>query len=212
MDTLELYRENLSKNRILLEKNNWIDNPFTYSFNSNGFRCDEFTSDSTILFLGCSFTCGIGLPIDTIWPELVAKQLNMQCANLGQGGGSADTAFRLCHGWIDQIKPKVVVFLQPPGIRWELITNDQIKLLIAGSELKFADEYTKNWVIDDNNHYFNTTKNVLAIESMCNFRQIKFLKFNSLPCIDDDRARDLVHSGRKTHRLFADQVIAELSK
>ena len=110
MDSEELYLNNL-KNPAqyeLLKTHNWIDSNFTYKFNANGFRCNEFTSDPTIMFIGCSHTIGIGLPEDNTWPSIVSKKLNMACANLGQGGGSADTAFRLCHGWIDQIKPKIV--------------------------------------------------------------------------------------------------------
>jgi len=211
MDTEELYKINLAEHKHLLEKNNWIDNPFTYSFNSKGFRCNEFTSNPTIMFLGCSFTCGIGLPVDAIWPELVANTLGMHCANFGQGGGSSDTAFRLCHGWIDRIKPKIVIFLQPPGIRWELVCDKNLEFLgFANDSFKYFD-YKAQWGIDENNNYFNKTKNSLAIEHLCNSRQIKFLKFNSFLSADsEDLARDLKHSGIKSHQLFAKQVCKSL--
>jgi len=206
MDTEELYKKNLNKNRSLLEQHNWIDNPFTYSFNSKGFRCNEFTSNPTIMFLGCSFTCGIGLPVDAIWPELVSKALGMRCANLGQGGGSSDTAFRLCHGWIDRIKPKLVVFLQPPGIRWELVNANSIEFLSGSFGDKKYPDYANQWIVDENNNYFNKIKNTLAIESLCNSRQIKFIKFNSMPD-GEDLARDLKHPGIQRHKLFAEQVL-----
>lgn len=208
MDTAELYMKNRIEQTSLLKQNGWMDNTFDYSFNSKGFRCKEFTHNPTIMFLGCSYTCGIGLPVNNIWPELVAKSLNLQCANMGQGGGSSDTAFRLCLGWIDQIKPSIVIFLKPPDIRWELVSNDRINFL--GVNTRDTSNYIKEYVIDDNNVYFNNYKNKLAIESLCTQRNIKFLSFDSLPYIHNDYARDLSHSGINTHQQFANFVIQKI--
>ena len=77
MDTKELYEKNLKEKYQLLKQHDWIDKSFTYKFNSHGFRCEEFTNKPTIMVLGCSFTCGIGLPIEFIWPELISKNLNL---------------------------------------------------------------------------------------------------------------------------------------
>jgi hypothetical protein len=206
-DTEELYNKNLIEQRDLLIKNNWIDRKISYTFNSEGFRSDRFTNNPTVMFLGCSNTIGIGLPVEAIWPTLVAKQLNMSCANLGQGGGSADTAFRLCLGWIDKIKPKLVIFLQPPGTRWELLTNRKIEFLGTGFPVLAYEPYMKEWWADDNNHHFNTEKNTLAIQQLCEQRNIKFNKFSGLPFHNQgDLARDLQHAGVKTHQLLSDQI------
>jgi len=206
-DTAELYKKNLIEKRSLLEQNNWIDRKFTYTFNSEGFRSERFTNTPTVMFLGCSDTIGIGLPVEAIWPTLVAKQLNMSCANLGQGGGSADTAFRLCLGWIDKIKPKMVIFLQPPGIRWELLKYQKIEFLGTGFPFQDYEKYMNEYWADDNNHHFNTEKNTLAIQQLCEQRNIKFNKFAGMPFHDqEDLARDLQHAGVKTHQLLADQI------
>jgi len=206
-DTEELYKKNLIEKRSLLEQNNWIDRKFTYTFNSEGFRSERFTNTPTVMFLGCSNTIGIGLPIENIWPTLVAKHLNMSCANLGQGGGSADTAFRLCLGWIDKIKPKMVIFLQPPGIRWELLKYQKIEFLGTGFPVQEYEKYMNEYWADDNNHHFNTEKNTLAIQQLCEQRNIKFNKFAGMPFHDqEDLARDLQHAGVKTHQLLADQI------
>ena len=44
----------------------WLEpGAITYKINSQGFRCDEFAADTNcIVALGCSFTMGIGLPIE----------------------------------------------------------------------------------------------------------------------------------------------------
>jgi hypothetical protein len=211
MDTEELYKKNLKKNYQLLKHNNWIDKSFTYKFNSHGFRCNEFSTDPTIMFLGCSNTVGIGLPIESIWPEIVSNQLSMNCANFGQGAGSNDTMFRLCHGWIDVINPKIIVVLNAPGIRIETVNNSTIEFLSP----TWSDRHTsflKEWGKDDNNNYFNTLKNNLAIKSMCEERKIKYIiiedsKFFSYGI---DNARDLAHLGISSNKNFAEFILNQL--
>jgi hypothetical protein len=212
-DTAEKYLQNLKDRRQELIDNGWIDNYFTYKFNSRGFRCEEFTTDPTIMFLGCSLTCGIGLPVETIWPEQVSKELNMRCANLGQAGGSADTAFRLCHGWIDQINPKIVVFLQPPGIRWEVVDNNNIEFLGRQHRQQSMLPYIHRYIIDDNNNHFNKLKNQLAIESICASRKIKYLKLDAMPDFKTtvNKARDLVHPGSQIQDSLAKEVLDKLN-
>jgi len=210
MDTKELYEKNLKENYNLLKKNNWIDKSFTYKFNSHGFRCEEFTTDPTIMFLGCSFTCGIGLPIENIWPEIVSNKLNMRCANLGQGAGSNDTAFRLCHGWIDNIKPKIVVLLNPPGIRLEMIDACFMRHLSPSHVNSTYHVFLKDWARDDNNSYFNSLKNTLAIENLCRARDIKFIILETNAFIRNDFARDLAHFGVLSNSKFAEYVISRL--
>lgn len=203
MDTAELYVKNLAHNREKLELNGWIDKKITYQFNSQGFRCAEFSEEPSIMCLGCSFTIGIGLPIETIWPELIAKQLKMQCANFGIGGSSPDTAFRLCHGYIDKIKPKIVIFMVPPSIRCEFVAENNISNIIVSTDDKQHQDFFKLWASDDNNDYFNREKNILGIKMLCMERNIKFILTEAKELINLSshlRARDLVHRGADAHQ------------
>jgi len=216
MDTQILYEKHLKLNYSMLLKNNWIDyKSFTYKFNSHGFRCNEFNDSPTIMFIGCSNTCGVGLPIETIWPELVSKNLNMQCANLGQAGGSNDTAFRLCHGWIDKIQPKIVVLLNPPGVRLEIVTNKHnIRHLNPqwGNDLEDY-PFLKEWCMDNNNNYFNILKNTLAIENVCKSKNIKFVCFTLKEWWSirkPDLARDLTHAGIVSNHNFAEYALTKI--
>lgn len=215
-DTKELYEKNLKEKYQLLKDNDWIDKSFTYNFNSHGFRCNEFTTEPTVMFLGCSLTCGIGLPIESIWPELVSKQLNMHCANLGQGGGSNDSSFRLCYGWIDIIKPKIVVLMSPPGIRLEII-SDNFMFNLSGAwdqdNTKLYNYFVRDWSMNDNNNYFNSLKNQLAIENLCTSRNIKFLCLSDQDLADikeSDLARDLIHSGRLKNKKISEYVLTKI--
>ena len=211
-DTEDMYKYNMKHRRSELIRNGWLDyTPFTYQFNSLGFRCNEFTSEPSIMFLGCSYTIGIGLPLETIWPELISAQLKMQCVNLGVGGSSCDTAFRLCHGYIDKIKPKIVVLMNPPSIRMEHILGTPRNLGINHCPEKESEIMLKLWISDENNDFFNREKNVLGVQMMCQTRGIKFIYVESATlatrCLSTSLARDLAHAGIESHRLFADGII-----
>jgi len=215
-DTEELYEYNLKNRYNDLKSNGWIDNLVTYKFNSDGFRCREFTQDPSILFLGCSFTLGTGVPIEQIWPELVSRQLNMRCANLGVQGASSDTGFRLCQGWIDKIRPKIIVFALPPAERTELIVNGQAKSLSpAWHPHDHYSTYLKDWVTDDDNANLNQLKNKLAIKLLCQDRGIKYVEIDPHKIMSQhsgytfpmDHARDLTHCGPIYHKNLAKMVL-----
>jgi hypothetical protein len=207
------YNQNFIENYSLLEENGWINYPsFTYDFNSHGFRCSDFTNEKTIMFLGCSITMGLGLPNQYIWPSLVSNSLGMRSANLGINAGSCDTAFRLCHGWIDVIKPSIVIFLSNPGIRLELVNNRVIRNVLTIQES--SDRFISEWIVDENNNELNKLKNTMAIQHMCDSRGIKFLPltsedFNEV-CTINDKARDLKHPGVKCNQQFADYIVSNI--
>jgi len=219
LDNLENYQNNLREHKDILEQNGWIGDSawFEYQFNSNGFRCDEFTVDPTVMFLGCSLTAGVGLPVDVIWPELVAKGLGLRCANLGQGGGSADTAFRLCHGWIDRICPKQVIYLKPPGVRWEMLVQERTMLFNVYKTKEFSgyETYINDYLSDENNHYFNDLKNTMGIEQICRSRGIDLHMFDPFDLIHlwipKSKARDCGHPGIDIHKAFAQYVIETIN-
>ena len=215
-DSEDLYKKNLKNNYNQLKKYGWIYNNFTYKFNSYGFRCEEFSDDPTIMALGCSNTLGTGLPVDKIWPELLAKELNMKCANLGVGGGSLDSAFRMCHGYIDTIKPKIVVLLSPPGPRVELFTDDGVQNMgtwsLEHESILEKRSFFYTWVSEQNNVYFNEEKNILAIKQLCEQKNIKFINktSNELIFIGQSLARDLIHAGIENHKLFAKKLLSKI--
>lgn len=217
-DSLETYNHNV-KNRLTdLQATGLMDYKFNYKFNSLGFRCDEFTNNPCIMFLGCSNTVGTGLPQENIWPELLSKKMNMQCANLGISGGSLDTSFRLCHGYIDRINPKIVVLLPSNGIRCEFVSNMGLENLGAwvfdthyGVEDSQYKNFYRMWSVDNNNDFFNREKNILAIESLCVKRNIKFVLAQQ-DALDTPGsfARDLQHYGIEAHKSFADKILLKL--
>jgi hypothetical protein len=211
MDTEELHQKLLKTRYNDLKVNGWIGKSFTYQFNSQGFRCSEFSHAPTLMTLGCSFTVGVGVPLEDTWPSLVSKNLNMQCANLGQGGGSADTAFRLCHGYIDVIKPTIVVFMQPPNPRFEMLIGGMVHMLSSYSPGPDKKNFER-WARDEDNAFFNREKNTLAIQALCLQRGIKFISVDhsDLFNLSFSKARDLAHPGVENHKLFSELLISKI--
>jgi hypothetical protein len=207
MDTEKLYNENLKYKKNLLEKYNWINSNFTYKFNSHGFRCNEFNNDPSIVFLGCSMTIGIGLPISDTWATLVADQLDLSCYNLGIGGSSNDTAFRLSYAWLEKIKPKIVVFCQTFAERLEIWSSTEIISNIA----KESPNFYNHWLANENNSQLNQTKNRLAIKQLCDQLDIKFICVDVKEMPDLDRARDLAHLGVNSNIEFSKLVLNRIA-
>ena len=212
MDTEKLYQHNLEHHLTELQKYNWVDSTFTYKFNSHGFRCNEFSNEPSAVFLGCSLTQGVGLPIENTWANIVANQLNLKCYNLGIGGGSNDTTFRLAYSWLEIIKPKIVILCSPLPERLELLSLDcMFQLLPNSSQTQPGLDFYKHWCINENNGLLNKTKNVLAIENLCSRQNIKFIAADCIDLLldpDMDLARDLCHPGIKSNLAFAQHVLS----
>lgn len=214
MDTKELYAKNnsIEKQRQLLEKYGWIENSFDYVFNSHGFRSDEFIEDSnSIVFLGCSFTVGIGLPYQDTFAKIIANKLNFSCYNLGLGAGSYDSCFRFAYYWLEKLKPKIVCMYTPPAERTEVFYKETLHQFYPNKKINAfhndPEDYYKIWVDDTVNVELNSQKNLLAIKHLCKNLNIKFISINSGQIKIIDYARDLAHPGIETNREIADTFL-----
>jgi len=211
MDTEKRYLDNLNTKRDLLKKCNWIDADITYKFNSYGFRSDDFSYEPGIVFLGCSHTVGVGLPVESTWSHMVSTRLNVKRYNLGIGGASNDTAFRLGHHWIPQLQPKLVIFLSTNTARTELHTANTIEDIGVYNNFYNNSVYYKEWVTNKTNTDMNYLKNLLALQQICSQHDIKFLheKFFNIEKTEQ-LARDLVHLGVEPNKLIAEYFLSKL--
>lgn len=224
-DTEELYNQQIQDpvRKNYFEMQGWVDSgSITYKINSYGFRCDEFNSnDPCIVVLGCSFTIGTGLPLDTIWPTLVGKDIGLKVYNLSWGGNSSDTCFRLAEYWLPKLNPKLVCMLTPPDARVELLLDreEQNKSEVFMPDSKSAwfspnDIYLKHWFVNDENARINSAKNKLAIKGLCDNQQIPFIVYDSTQEMSKSReeigyARDYMHAGPTGHRMLANKIIRD---
>jgi len=210
MDTQELYDLNLKTRRDDLARFGWIDNKVSYTFNEHGFRCPSFEDTPSIMFLGCSHTLGIGINIEDTWGHLVSKELNLRCINLGQGGGTNDTAFRLGYHWIPKLKPKIVFLLQPESSRIEIISRSQnIQFLSIGQKIPVQwQRWYNDWLLVDSNSVLNFQKNTLALTEICKQNRAKFRYVSSDDMPQCDKARDLAHDGVISNSKFVTSVLS----
>ena len=209
-DTEELYHHNLINNPEMLKQ---YDCPFTYKFNQFGFRSDEFDSSAaSIMFLGCSHTAGIGLPVESTWAHIVSTSLKLKNYNLGIGGSSNDTAFRMSYHWIENLRPSIVIFLSTEPTRLELHTVDNKieDLSVHPNSFADADKFMRHWHGNDINCNMNYLKNTLAVQQLCNNRGIKYLQEEALQVHALDKARDLQHFGTRTNRRIAAMLLSKL--
>ena len=210
-DSHQLYQKNLKENYKLLNEFGWIDKDIGYKFNSHGFRGEEFDSAPGVLFLGCSHTFGIGLPIESTWSHLISNALGLRNYNLGIGGGSNDTAFYLAQHWIPEIQPKVVIFASTERTRFELHTmHNTVEYFNVWHCPEEVAPFWKHWLGNDTNSEMNYLKNQLAIKQLCQQNNIKYFHAEISKIDEVDKARDLQHYGPKTHKRFASAILRKL--
>lgn len=108
--------------------NNYGPNDIVYKFNSYGFRCDEFHEESElpIVFLGCSMTEGVGLPIEHTWSWMLCEKFRKATGkkipywNLAIAGTGPMTQANLLYHFRKYItKPALVITWLPPTERME---------------------------------------------------------------------------------------------
>lgn len=195
----------------------------SYNINRHGFRSAEFGfSKNNFIALGCSFTIGIGLPLKDIWPTLIGNATGLTTCNLGWGGNSADTCYRLAEYWVKALMPKLVVFLAPPPARIELALDDvnyPYKVFMPANETDSNikhDSFLKNWFLQNENAEINNRKNKLAIQSLCDNLKIKFLCYDVFDFMSRSReevkfARDYMHAGPPAHQNLTNQILRDLA-
>jgi hypothetical protein len=223
-DSKENYQQNISDpvKRNMLQQFGWIDQHIEYTFNSDGFRTDEFDGRNNFVTIGCSFTQGVAVNREDTWAQLVSDQLGLSVYNLGISGASADTCYRIIKYYAPILKPQFVIFLEPRGNRTELHHNPaQPPHLInwaydAGSWGNSA--YTKTWLSNEANMQLYAEKNRAAIAHVCAQLGIPVVMFNPNDYRDLvadktqlDLGRDLLHPGKLNNRAFA-QVVYQHTK
>jgi hypothetical protein len=210
--------------RAYFQEKGW-DKPggISYNFNHQGFRAqsidDNFDpQNDNLVTLGCSFTMGIGLPYKDLWPTRLAQALNLKACNFGWGGASSDQCFRLAEYWVPHLNPKLVVLLNPPRGRMQVIINQDTGETEDIMPMdNHPDAFVKKWLSVDENQRVNNLKNSLAIEALCNRLGIPFLSYEADTWMSRSReeaeyARDYFHAGPRGHKSFTERILNDWSK
>ena len=218
-DTKENYQQHLndSAKRHILQQFGWVDQHIDYTFNSDGFRTDEFDDRPNFVTIGCSFTQGVAVNRSETWAQLVSDQLGLSVWNLGVAGASADTCYRIIKHYAPILKPKFVVLLEPRYNRTELYHSDHQKPYSINwaydAESWGNNSYVKTWLSNDYNMQLYAEKNRASIAHVCNKLDIPVVMYAPNDYIDLvadktqlDLGRDLLHPGRLNNRAFAQVV------
>ncbi len=223
-DNEDTYRSNMAahQTKSLLSELKWNRLNITYKINQNGFRSPEFKKDElNILFLGCSFTTGIGLRLEDTFSHIVSQDLGLQNYNLGVGGGSNKACFRLGEYWIPKLKPNIVVLLSPNRARTEIIANEVPLQISVGEDFKNKmpelNSYYKTWITNEENWRLEYVAVQAALEKISKDVGALFIGLNNETDlkVDNsyfDKARDLQHPGRRAHKLTAKHILAKIHK
>jgi hypothetical protein len=220
-DNLSNYKQNIQKaeTRKYLNEQGWLHDQtaISYSYNQQGFRSDNFDLSPSYIALGCSFTEGVGLPIEQTWPFLLSKKLSKNIWNLGVGGTGLDTCFRLLDYYINELNILGVFLLTPDTSRFEIHTlNGTICYSPHWDNLNNPGELLikKLWYSNDDNSYYNKRKNLLAIEQLCYSKGIKLIlrESSDLSTTPPSRARDMMHDGYQGHIQVANLFFNDFNK
>jgi hypothetical protein len=214
-DTEKLYKKNSRRNHDLIKSNDWLDamTAITYEYNKWGFRTPEFTTTGGIMFLGCSYVSGVGLPSADTFSYIVSERAGLPMYRMGIGAGSNDAAFRVARHWIPKLQPKYVVMLQTFSNRMEMITARHLHKIMINFDDRYTDTaYYKDFVYNEKNTELLREKNCLAVHQLATSNNAKFItldlndpKFGELH--NRDYARDLSHLGKKSNMLIAETVL-----
>lgn len=119
---------------------NYLDQINFYRRNSYGYRSPEFSSETDLVFAGCSFTFGLGVPEEAIWGSQVAAQFDMSYANISLPGRSVQWVVRSLFAYFKKYgNPKVVACLFPDFQRMTMTLNPDLLISTLDSDSKKGD-------------------------------------------------------------------------
>ena len=164
--------------------------PVFYRLNKDGFRSKHFDkfddTKQTILFSGCSWTFGEGLPEEYIWPTLVVDKItesgrSVDYYNIGYMGQSISHIVKNIFGFIRSYgKPKHILVCFPDlqrNIYYSPKLEQYIKAYVntsfIGSKDKDRERYTKNYQEEDN--LLTAVNSILYLEDYCREANISLI-------------------------------------
>lgn len=164
-----------------------------YKLNKFGFRCKNFTNDPGIVFLGCSFTYGIGVEQHLTFPEIISNHFGLQCWNLGMPGKGPDLPLMYASLFMAKEIPniKAIVMFWPPAGRHSIFTNthndykkENTRLIIENFHNR-RDFFNVEWGTSRLESYFKEPGEVFvddhpktAIDFLTILKENNFLRYN----------------------------------
>jgi hypothetical protein len=179
-----------NRNKPILGKDwIWHDRPVTYKVNSLGYRMNEFDQidwSNYIAVFGCSFTAGVGLPLEETWSHRISKSLNCDLVNAGiPGGGNSCMLMNFYRLLASKKPPKVAIF------SWSILTrkcfpynNDALLYGCAHQSNDILRSEYNNYIKNDIQwaHQFMEIKR--QVDTLCKLANIPVWHFSNFPMYD----------------------------
>lgn len=211
-----------------LEKKLNLDRDIKYSYNQAGLRGPNFDKDKPLdLFLGCSFTSGVGMEEDKIWPTLVAKELNItNYINAGWGGAGPEGIYeryiyfnfnyKLRNIFILSVSHARILHLDYDNRVYHPVTSANLRDP-ENSSYKAIPEDIRNMYADKMIDWFYMSsvnlKNLSAIKYLAEqngqnfYCSTKYLPRTTPLHYEGIIARDILHPGEHAHEFFASELL-----
>lgn len=173
---VSLYEKEQSLKAIKDKKTNLSMESVNYFINNFGFRGRwndyELSNEKLrIAFFGCSFTYGVGIDENDIFPQIIGKNINkdIDIINLGFPGGSISKSVRLFRYLVSVYKIDIAIFVFPTHWREEFIETNDNHVSYTNIIPNFEDRSFKKWslfynLMDNENMLNNMYKNLTIIE------------------------------------------------
>lgn len=189
-DSESLFLHNLKAYPHLKDLKKYELNPIDYYFNNYGFRTPvNFEKDlEGNVFLGCSYTLGIGHHLENVWSWKVNETIGGNFINLGIGGAGIGTSARLLYAFKDYLKYKNVFLHIPHPYRYEYYEP------ATGYYNSLSPSY-KDWphqqlkvtnharivLADDTNMFTYYMSNLAWIKEVCREKNARLIIVNDIP-------------------------------
>ena len=219
---------NKRKNKIYTTSGSDNSNLNTYTYNSLGFRGDEFPfkyDKKVLMAVGCSHTEGVGIGDNQTWPYQLSNLLNYNHINFGFTGRSNDYMCRVILTYTDLVNPDFIFVLYTDTHRKEYYThNGDIEPYQHNSWGWFSENMNEKTSMDilsnNNNDFINWYKNHLLITYYLKSKGIKWKwdstfvetnytdenKFNGSIKPFIDYSTDGNHPGPNTNSIYATNI------
>jgi hypothetical protein len=163
----------------------WHNCPMDYTFNSHGWRMNQEISDiapdNYLLFVGCSHTVGVGLPIEETFPWIISQKFNMDYINTAVSGISpqfaADTMLTVLNS---HPKPAAIIINWPS--LYAKVYYDSVRPVhcLPGRSFAVAEPYKESYLKYLNNEgHIITEFNVLRtrVTTIARLLAIRLVEF-----------------------------------
>jgi len=99
----------------------------SYDLNSDGYRGPDLAKGTDLVFAGCSFTYGMGVPENGIWGSMVANRLGLTYNNISISGASIPWIVKQLFAYFSEYgNPKTLMCLFPQLERTFFPSNPEI--------------------------------------------------------------------------------------